>query len=63
MSNSLSVENYKPQRGDDGDPYLGGRELPFIDKEAPLITYLSDVGLVSHLLVMKPFGKHGRDAS
>ena len=25
--------------------------------------YISDVGLVSHLLVKKAFGKHGRDAS
>ena len=37
--------------------------VPFIDKEASLLLQVSDVGLVSHLLIMKPFGEHGRGAS
>ena len=64
MSNSLSIGNYMPMRwGRDPGSLIKRERVPFIDKEAPLLLQVSDVGCKSHLLVMKPFGKHGRDAS
>ena len=52
-----------PMRWGEIGSLIKRERVPFIDKEAPLMLQVSDVGCKSYLLVMKPFGKHGRDAS